>query len=166
MPATYEKIATTTLGSTAGSITISSIPATFTDLKLILTFAGTSNTLASIRFNNDSASNYSVTGFRGGYDNVVGSFRENNASNIGSQASFVPDNIFGMIDFDIFSYTQSVHKTVLLTKNFEGNNATFNFINKEVGLWRSTSAINRIDLTCNNTFSIGTTANLYGILKA
>ena len=36
MPATYEPIATTTLGSAATNITFSSIPATYTDLRLVL----------------------------------------------------------------------------------------------------------------------------------
>jgi hypothetical protein len=36
MPATYEPIATTTLGTAAAFITFSSIPATYTDLRLVI----------------------------------------------------------------------------------------------------------------------------------
>jgi hypothetical protein len=165
MAITYDKIATTTLSSSASSITFSSIPATFTDLKLVLTFAGTSNTFAAITFNNDTATNYSVTLMRGDGSAVAAS-RGTNEPNLGSQASFVPANKWGMYDFDIFSYASSLYKTVLYTKSFEANDATFNYSNKEVGTWRSTAAINRIDLTGNVAFSINTSATLYGILKA
>ena len=66
MPATYEPIQTTTLGSAAASYTFSSIPSTYTDLKLVIT--GTSvGAYADIdlRFNSDTATNYSWTALAG-----------------------------------------------------------------------------------------------------
>ena len=63
MTATYDPIATTTLGSAASTITFSSIPNTFTDLRLVL-FGVTLNatgTYNQIRFNNDTGTNYSWT---------------------------------------------------------------------------------------------------------
>ena len=62
MPTTYEPIATTTLGSAAASITFSSIPATYTDLRVV--FNGTVTEVGETlyyRFNSDGASNYSIT---------------------------------------------------------------------------------------------------------
>ena len=165
MATTYEKIASTTLSSASSTITFSSISQAYTDLRLILMFKGAGNTLAKITFNNDSTTNYSVILIQG-FDSNVGHAAAANESEVGGQASFPPANKYGMNDYNIFSYTAPVNKTFLLTKNYDAADATFNMINKEVGMWRSTAAINRIDLTGNIAFSATTTATLYGILKA
>ena len=62
MPATYEKIATTTLGSATATITFDSIAASWTDLRLVV--VGTQTTSGAdvkLTFNNDTATNYSST---------------------------------------------------------------------------------------------------------
>jgi hypothetical protein len=64
MPTTYDKIATTTLSS-AGVITFTSIPATYTDLVLVLSATATSFASVKVRFNSDSATNYSFTNIGG-----------------------------------------------------------------------------------------------------
>ena len=59
MPATYEPIASTTLGSAAATISFSSIPGTFTDLVVVL-FTGTThgdNEVMQLTFKSDTASN-------------------------------------------------------------------------------------------------------------
>ena len=58
-------IATQTLGSATASITFSSIPSTYTDLRIV--FSGTGATVLNlkVRFNGDSASNYSQTNLQG-----------------------------------------------------------------------------------------------------
>ena len=62
MASTYEPIATTTLGSAASSITFSSIPATYTDLRLVLVHTPSASTgNAQMQFNSDTATNYSYT---------------------------------------------------------------------------------------------------------
>jgi len=66
MPATYEPIATTTLGSAAATITFSTIAATYTDLRLTLVFTtsvGGANVF--FRFNGDTGTNYSYTSLEG-----------------------------------------------------------------------------------------------------
>jgi len=57
---TYTPLATVTLGSTAASVTFSSIPATYRDLILIITAQRTGSPVnVGMRFNGDSGSNYS-----------------------------------------------------------------------------------------------------------
>ena len=66
MAKTYEPIATYTVPSAQASYTFSSIPATYTDL--ILVAAGTTSVdgaSLTLRFNSDTATNYSTTVLRG-----------------------------------------------------------------------------------------------------
>jgi hypothetical protein len=68
-----------------------------------------------------------------------------------------------MYTVDIFSYAGSTYKTSLVT--FQEDNNGSGYVGNKVGLWPSTSAITSITLNGTN-FAIGTTATLYGILKA
>ena len=166
MPATYEPIATTTLSSTASSITFSSIPATYTDLRLV--FVGTSNTGTNclMRFNSDSGSNYSRTYIIG--DGTSASSSRN--SNVTVVSLTIQNGISATIPTmrtaDIFSYASSTYKTVLTneTADLNGSGSTVS----GVQLWRNTAAITSLSLetTSGATFSAGTTATLYGIKAA
>lgn len=163
MPSTYEPIATTTLGSAAASITFSSIPATYTDLRLVLnsSVSATGSEL-KLTFNNDTATNYSFTSLYG-YGSTANSYRETSRVGIPLDAAFgIPNTQWALWTADIFSYAGSTFKTVLTTGSNDNNGSGATFRN--VGLWRSTSAINRLDLSVSGiTFSIGTTATIYGI---
>jgi hypothetical protein len=75
MAPTYEPIATTTLGTAAASITFSSIPATYTDLRLVVVAKAVSASTLDVRFNNDSGTNYSKTEISGDGSSAV-SFRK------------------------------------------------------------------------------------------
>lgn len=166
MPATYEPIATTTLGSAASTITFSSIPATYTDIKLV--FVGTANTGTNclMRFNSDSATNYSRTYIIG--DGASASSARN--SNVTVVSLTIQNTINAttptMRTADIFSYAGSTNKTVLTTEtsDLNGSGSTVS----AVQLWRNTAAITSLSLetTSGATFSIGTTATLYGIKNA
>lgn len=164
MASTYEPIATTTLSGN-GSISFTSIPATYTDLRLVLTALGSTNGATPyLRFNSDSATNYSST-------NIYGDGTSAN-SNANTSITAIYNTSFGMrtatpflYTFDIFSYAGSTYKTVLGTYN-EDNNGT-GYVSRLVGLWRSTSAITTIGLTASTgSFAAGTTATLYGIKSA
>ncbi len=163
MPATYEKIATTTLGSAASTISFGSIGSGYTDLRLVLTFKTSSDGLQSqLTFNSDTGSNYSQTRLWGNGSSAA-TGRRTNVSEIYAEVYGGSTTNPHLTTFDIFSYAGSTYKTVLTTAA-EDNNGSGGIITG-VGLWRSTSAITTITLSCSN-FASGTTATLYGILKA
>ena len=165
MPATYEPIATTTVAVATSAITFSSIPSTYTDLKIVVN-AFTSSDL-KLTFNNDSATNYSQTSLYGNGTSAA-SIRQSNASFVyfdygsGTGSSTIPV----LWTADTFSYAGSTYKTSLLTASNDVNGG--GAVERQVCLWRSTSAINRIDLTSGTALGllIGTTATLYGIKAA
>lgn len=168
MPVTYENIATTTLGSTASVITFSSIPSTYTDLRLVWTVRSSAGgNFPLVTFNNDTGSNYSWTRLFG--DGTSAQVNINTSrSGIGilwmtevSSAS----NVFNLLTLDVFSYAGSTNKTSLTTASADKNGS--GTVERTVALWQSTSAINRLDLTASSgTFAAGTTATIYGIKNA
>ena len=161
MAITYDPIATTTLGSASTTITFSSIPSTYTDLRLILTGrtnAGAGNAV-TIRFNSDTATNYSWT-YISGNGTTASSARTTNATSISTGLYLTNDTNISTGFVDIFSYVGSTNKTVLL------QSINQSFVRNTVALWRSTSAIIEITLTSSNAMEIGTTATLYGIKNA
>ena len=163
MPATYEPIATTTLGSAASSITFSSIASSWTDLRVVLVGTVAAAGGVAIRFNSDTSSNYSRTVLYG-TGSVAGSARDT------SQTSFVIANINSsspsLVTCDVFSYAGSTFKTALGEGSDDRNGS--GVVARAVGLYRSTSAITTITLIESNgaNFSTGTTATLYGIKNA
>ncbi len=163
MTVTFDSIATTTLGSASSPITFTSIPSTYTDLRLVLVFntgGASGNTNARITFNSDTGTNYSKTTLRGDGASAT-STRATSASFIDiGQATSVN---WAMSTMDIFSYAGSTNKTTL-TENNSDINGSGN-VYREVALWRSNSAITSITITSSsaNNFATGTTATLYGI---
>ena len=165
MATTYDKIATTTLGSSSSTITFSSIAASWTDLRLILVAGGTSSDALRIRYNNDSATNYSST-------QLYGTGAAVNTSNAVSVNGINPFYSFGFLSstlpslliFDIFSYAGSTRKTCLIQTSNDRNGAGTS--QALVGLWSNTAAITRVDLVADTAFTIGTIATLYGIKAA
>ena len=172
MPATYEPIATTTLGSAASSITFSSIPGTYTDLRLVVTGKCVHTSAAYgtfiARFNSDSTTKYSYTWLYG--DGTAAS--SSSATNDTEARLYIAANTDGsstasLATLDIFSYAGSTNKTMLHTHSNDLNAAGVN-VGQRVILWRNTAAITSIELSnlSFTNFATGTTATLYGILKA
>ena len=164
MPATYEPIATTTLGSAAADITFTSIPATYTDLRLAFVATASTSDNARMQINGDTATNYSRTTIFGDGSTATSNRVTNNAF-IGISTVALSTTLPTFFTMDFFSYAGSTNKTCLIThqadKNGSGN------VSRIVGLWRSTSAITSIKLYMGSgNLAAGTTATLYGILKA
>lgn len=161
-------IATTTLGSAASSITFSSIPSTYTDLRLVYTVQGTaSGQLCFTRFNGDTSGStlYSLTNLWADGTSVTSSANTSRSSWFDFQFGMPSSGsnfAFGTID--IFSYAGSTYKTGLLTGSNDANGS--GDVDRRVGLYRSTSAITSITLTpqASGSFATGSSATLYGIL--
>jgi hypothetical protein len=151
-------IATTTLGS-AGSITFSSIPSTYTDLRLVMVGKISSSDGIKIRFNNNSSTVYSDTYIRG-TGTAADSARTTNGTEI--DIGFIYSTNPSLTTVDVFSYANTNINKTFLAGGYTDDNGS-GYVWQRVGLWRSTSAINRIDLLFG-PFATGTTATLYGIL--
>ena len=165
MPATYEPIATTTLGSATNSITFSSISSAYTDLRLVLLSFGDNSAGPRLRLNNDSTSLYSYTYMYGTGSGVV-SGRASSTDVIATHyATGYPTDYPPMLTVDFFNYAGSTNKTMLLTTSMDKNGS--GEVNRAVALYRSTSAISSILISrASGNYIAGTTATLYGILKA
>jgi hypothetical protein len=167
MPAapTYEPILTTTLASASATFDITPIPGTFTDLILVVngrTASGSNS--AYVRFNSDTASNYSGT-YLYGTGAAAGSARYTNQTLFYTDYYGYPPsaaNTFNLMILNIMNYANtSMNKTLLGRSNSASTG-----VDGVVGLWRSNSAITTITVGCASNFQIGTSATLYGIKAA
>jgi len=160
--ATYEPIATTTFTVTS-TYTFSSIPATYTDLVLVLgsmTFTLGGN--PQIQYNGDTATNYSNTDLYGN-GTSAGSTRNtsNNYINVGFSATNGSATEPATIILQVMNYANTTtNKTLLGRGNRAGGEAQTN-----VGLWRSTAAITSLTVKVASG-TMGGTATLYGIKAA
>jgi hypothetical protein len=169
MPATYESIASTTLGSAAATVTFSSISASFTDLVLVVMGRSSRTSASSDQFlvnvNSDTGSNYSQT-FLFGNGSTAGSSRASNGTYIYAGdidatggSSYAG---FSTIILNFQNYSNTTTNKTVLSRTSSPNT----FVEAVVGLWRSTAAINSITLdlvTASAEFVSNSTFTLYGI---
>ena len=163
MTATYEPIETQTLGTAVASVTFSSIPQTYTDLVLIANSSTTtvaSSEINKMTFNSDTATNYSTTTLAGNGSSAA-SFRATSQAYIragrntaNGESYFVPNKI------QIMNYANTATFKTAIAQGPEAGA----YIENDVGLWRSTSAITSVTLTAGlNNYKVGSTFTLYGI---
>jgi hypothetical protein len=161
MTATYEKIATTTLGSATNTVTFSSISATYTDLIVVCNGSVSNDTdEPRLRLNGDTSTNYSTTNLRGNGTSA----QSNRYSN---QTSILLENVFGWKNtnnntaiWQIFNYSNSTTYKSVLGRNANPSAS----ISSCAGLWRNTSVVTSISLFgVGSDFTIGSTFTLYGI---
>ena len=153
---TYEKIASTTAAGGSTSVTLSSIPATYTDLVLVASGSNSAQTDFKVRFNSDTNTNYSNTALYSD-GSTTSSFKESNVTFCSLQFASSGTNI---ITINNYSNT-TTYKSILSRINVTP------YVMAIVSLYRSTSAINSI--TCfvtSGSYNAGTTFTIYGILKA
>lgn len=163
MPQTYEPIATTTTSSSATSVVFSSL-GSYTDLIVVVNAGATVAADLWMRFNGDTASNYSSTWIYG-TGSTAGSVRQSTTYIICNWYAGLPagtnDRVIDLINIQNYANT-SVNKTVLMRANNAAGGT-----DAGVGLWRSTAAITSITLLpSNNAFRDGSTFTLYGITAA
>jgi len=162
---TYTPLANITLGSTAATVTFSSIPATYRDLVIVMNVISSTTAQVGprIRFNSDSGSNY----------NHVRMLGTGSAAQSGSQSAATIGLITGSVTYtsarrftalaNIMDYAQTnKHKTWLTRGDDPGQEGT----EANAGRWASTAAITSIQLSQSaNSFGIGSAFALYGIIS-
>lgn len=157
--ATEVPLATTTLTSATPTITFTSISSSYTDL--VLVFNGktvTDNVGYNMRVNNDSGSNYSYTLLRGSGAAVSSSRGANQTAMVPGFYSSSDQN--ETIITNLMNYADtSTYKTMLTRASIPKQS-----VEETISMWRSTSAINRIDFYAySGNLAIGSTLTLYGI---
>jgi hypothetical protein len=161
MPSTYEPIATQTLGSTASSVTFSSIPSTYTDLVLVVNSIGSGTSYMKVKCNGDTTTaNYSTTILEGD-GSAASSLRYSNTvylAMIGTVTTTIGNQI---VHFMNYSNT-TTFKTILARDNSSIRTRA------NVALFKSTAAISslEIDVPDAPNFAAGSTFTLYGIKAA
>ncbi len=165
MPAgsTYTPIATTTLGSATNSVSFSSIAGTYTDLVLIINSSlSTGGGNPRLQLNGVTGTSYSQTWVSGnGTSASSGRFSNFNHVYFGQGSGTANTQSNTVIHFMNYSNT-TTNKTFLLRYN-----DTTEGVFQNVGLFRSTSAIDSIQITTQaGNFNSGSTFTLYGIASA
>jgi len=158
---TYIPLANVTLGSSAASVTFSSIPATYRDLILVCegrTQAGGAMGVGG-RFNGDTGSNYPDVYMLG------------TGSSTGSGSSTATSGGFGYFDSGRSNFVVNImdymatdkHKTFLIRLNASAAQTV-----ARAGRWSNTAAITSINLFNSSgngeLFGSNSTFNLYGVI--
>jgi len=162
MASTYEKIATTTLGSDTNSINFTSISGSYTDLILIGSLQVTAGGTNPGVYFNSSTGSVSQTSLYG-TGSAAGSFRLTGYNFIffggGSDTANVESNV--IVHIQNYANT-TTNKTCLIRWNHQPSE-----VYAVVGMRNNTAAITAVNLTTQaGNYKAGSTFTLYGILKA
>jgi hypothetical protein len=159
----YESIATTTLSSSAGSITFSSIPATYSHLQIRITQLNTATATTNLRLNSDTGSNYSRHYLFGGGASATGAAGSASQTSIG--VLYNESTTYAAVGvIDILDYASTVkNKTVRSLMGWDANGSGYVFLYS--GSWmNSSTATSSLTFTPDGgSLATGSTFALYGI---
>lgn len=156
----------TVTGAAAGTITFSSIPGTYKNLRMVYLAAGTTGANMLMQFNSDSGANYDRQ-----------QLRAYNTSTLAAEALGNTTAVMGMIGNTVAgrigggqcvfpNYSDTVLNKGYMTTGFSKFNTTSGEFSVGLygGAWRSNAAITRIDLTMDggSSYAIGSSFTLYG----
>jgi hypothetical protein len=148
MTTTMQLIAKQTVGAGgAASVTFSNIPQTFTDLKVVMSYRTNRAQIYDqlrVRFNGDTASNYSFKALFGNGASVDWDQATTTSLQLAiGQGNSATASTFSNGDFYLPNYRASTSKSV--SSDLVGeNNATTAYASLYAGLWTGTAAINTI----------------------
>jgi hypothetical protein len=164
MANTYKLIEAKTLGSTAASVTFSSIPGTYTDLLVKISARGTQSAINQsyqMTFNGSSTTGLSMKRLYG----TGAAASSDSTSNIEANGSTATSNTFSNEEIYIPNYLSSNAKSFSIDGVVE-NNATTAYQLLYAGLWNPSTqaAITSIVFTgLTGSFVADSTFYLYGI---
>jgi parallel beta-helix repeat protein len=163
-------VAESVLSSPTASVTFSSLPSGYRDLKLVVRGRGTNasgNSQILLQANGDAGANYDYAGVastNGAPFGVGGT-----AQSIGAQVGWIPAASAGtnfgnttIVQIGNFAGT-TFEKTFIGTTSFKSANANGSIYSGQfAGFWRSTSAITSLTVTLDaGNFAAGTIVSLY-----
>lgn len=161
MPATYDSLATTTLGSAQSSVTFSSISGNYTDLVVIVSAVRPGVGTVAMTVNSDTGTNYSRT-FMYGTGSSVAASQTTGAANFLFTVG-ATNGTYSASIVHLMNYSNTTTNKTFLVRGNDPADATVLL----VGSWRSTSAITSITLTgLSGDLNSGSTFTLYGIKAA
>ena len=153
----------------ASNLTFTSIPATYTDLQLVISArstGGSTQDYVAVQFNASGGTAYSdkrLEGSGSSAGSTSDSSQNVNYSAYVAVGSSATTSTFGNTSYYISNYAGSTNKSLSIDGVTE-NNGTTAYATLTAGLWANTSAINQIVLTLGNgNFAQYSTAYLYGI---
>lgn len=146
---------------TGASVSISSIPNTYRNLQIVIQNfkPATDNASLTLRFNNDSTGVY--------YDSDSDNVSNLNATQTAITVGINNDNSVaqGLTVTNVYDYANAVSYKISESLSFQNNSTTTTNFNlyKSNALWKSTSAIDRIDLLPSSGNFTSGTVYLYGV---
>ena len=170
MANTYTLISSVTVGSGgASSIDFTSIPATYTDLKVVISGRTTRATVQDsiqVQFNSDTGANYA---YRRLYGTGSAAASDSSTGDSSATCGYIDGNnatasTFGSCEFYIPNYAGSNYKSISSDGVSETNGSAANSA-LTATIWNSTSAITSIGIKGGTgaNFQQYSTAYLYGI---
>ena len=153
----YVALANITLGSSAVSVTFSSISQSYRDLVLVCSVKGSGgNVSPMLRFNSDTGANYNRVFMAATYGGQSLNFTYLNLTDSANAGS----STWAQVTTDILDYSvTNKHKSSVSTS------VGVNGAEAVIGRWASTSAISTLQIfdSTGAQFGIGSTFALYGI---
>ncbi len=170
MANTYTLINSTSLSSSAASVTFSAIPATFDDLVLSISSRDSSDSAISeiiMRINGETGypTIYSNTYLQGDGSSASSSRFSNSYTRqiLNEPGTGYTASTFNSVEIYIPKYTNSSQNKPMSIYSVTETNATSAYMNVNAMLRSSTAAISSISLSSYNNFVSGSTFWLYGI---
>jgi hypothetical protein len=159
----FESIATQTVSSSVSSVTFSSIPSTYTHLQIrVMALTSSANNNIRMRFNSDTASNYSTHELTGSGAAISAL----SSLTTGMYPTFSPGNTHpGVMIIDVLDYKDTNKYTTIRSLWGYDNNGS-GYLGLSSGSWRNTNAVTSIEFTHTlggATISANSHFALYGI---
>lgn len=159
-------LATTTLASSSATVTFSSIPSTYRDLRLIMSHTNTAAATGSdsfMRVNGDTGSNYFHTQMWGNGSSALSATATAGYFMFSLDSISTPSNII----IDLMDYSSTDRYKSMLVRQNQGDYGVY----ANAVRWAGTAAITSITLTSADQlgtgtpdqFAAGSTFSLYGV---